>query len=500
VTALAELKELLGEVSDLQRAAGVLAWDQQTYMPEGGVESRSSQLSTLRRLAHEAFSSDRLGRRLEAAESEVTGWDPEEDDASIVRVTRRDHDLARRIPAELIARAAKAGAVGHSVWLRARALDDWNLFAPHLRVNVELNRRIAEAIGYAAHPYDALLERSEPEMTVTVLKRVFDELKSAAVPLLRRIAERDDAVDAAPLHGLFDADRQLAYAAEVARRIGYDLKRGRQDLAAHPFCVAFGPGDVRITTRVDGTYLPMCLFATIHEAGHGLYNHGIGVTLDRTPAWGGASPGVHESQSRLWENLVGRSLPFWRHFFPSLQRTFPKALGGVEVEAFHRAVNRVAPTLIRVEADEVTYNLHILMRFEMELALLEGSLSVDDVPEAWRAKVREYLGVEPGSDAEGPLQDVHWSGVSFGGFPSYTLGNLIGVQLLNRAREALPELDRQVEGGDFSGLLEWLRENVYRHGRKFTPGQLLRRVTDGELDARPWISYATDKFSAIYGL
>ena len=498
--ALSQLREILGEVGDLQRAGAVLAWDQQTYMPPGGVADRSSQMSTLRRLSHERFIADETGRILERAEAEVSSLDADSDDAALVRVTRRDYELARRIPPSLLAEATAAGSKAHPVWVEARSAGDWNLFAPHLAINVELNRRIADAVGYSDNPYDALLERSEPGMTVAVLRQLFDALKAAIVPLVRDIAGRGDGVDSSFLTRDYPADDQIDFVVDVIGRLGYDLRRGRQDLSAHPFCISFGPGDVRITTRVRQDYLPMCIFGSIHESGHAMYNQGVAPDLDRTPLWGGASPGVHESQSRLWENLVGRSRNFWRHFFPELARRFPEQLREVDAEHFYRAVNRVAPSLIRVEADEVTYNLHILLRFELELAMLEGSLAATDVPEAWNAKMREYLGVEPPNVSEGALQDIHWSGISFGGFPSYTIGNVIGAQLMVRLRDEIPDLDDQIAAGQFQALLGWLHENVYRHGRKHTPEELLRRVTGHGLSAEPWIAYARSKFGEIYGV
>jgi carboxypeptidase Taq len=337
-------------------------------------------------------------------------------------------------------------------------------------------------------------------MTHAQLTTLFADLKAFVLPLLREISQRTDAVDDACLHREFEPQKQLALALAITERFGYDLERGRMDLTAHPFCTGFGAGDVRITTRVYADFLSPCLFGTMHESGHAMYNQGIDLRLDRTPLWAGSSPGVHESQSRLWENLVGRSRSFWRWAFPQVQAIFPDALGEVDAEAFYRAVNKVQPSFIRVEADEVTYNLHILLRFELENDLLESRLPVADVPEAWREKMRAYIGVAPGDDAHGPLQDVHWTGVSFGGFPSYTLGNLIGAQLMRSARAELRGLDEEIERGDFSSLLIWLRENVYRHGRKFTPAELLRRVTGSELSAQPWIEYARIKFSEIYGL
>jgi carboxypeptidase Taq len=283
-------------------------------------------------------------------------------------------------------------------------------------------------------------------------------------------------------------------------RLGYDLERGRQDLSTHPFSIGFGPGDVRITTRVSKDFFNECLFGSIHESGHGMYNQGMAREIDRTPLWDGASPGVHESQSRLWENLVGRGRPFWRHFYPSLQKMFPEPLRGVDETDFHRAVNKAQPSFIRVEADEVTYNMHVLLRFELENQLLEGELKIEDVPEAWNARFKSYLGLDVPNDREGALQDIHWSFVSFGVFPGYTIGNLISAQLMEKIRVDIPDLDEQIERGEFASLLGWLRKNVHQHGRKFTPNELLERATGKPLTAEPWVAYVRDKFGALYGL
>jgi carboxypeptidase Taq len=390
--------------------------------------------------------------------------------------------------------------VARPVWEKARHDENFSLFAPYLEKNVELNRRIADALGYDDRPYDALLDRSEPGMKTTELEAIFEELKRAIVPLVADIARHEDAVDDRVLYRGFDPDLQVSYAFDVVKRLGYDMARGRQDISTHPFSTAFGPGDVRITTRVSRDFFNECLFGSIHESGHAMYNQGMGLDIDRTPLWGGASPGVHESQSRLWENLVGRSQAFWRHFYPSLRATFPEPLRDVDEEGFYRAVNRSYPSLIRVEADEVTYNMHVLLRFELENEMLEGTLKVKDLPEAWNARFKSYLGLDVPNDREGALQDIHWSSVSFGIFPGYTIGNLIGAQLMEKIRIDIPDLESQIEKGQFTPLLDWLRKNVHRHGRKFTPNEILERATGKPLTAGPWIAYVKQKFGALYGL
>ncbi len=496
--ALTRLKEILAEVADISRAVDVLVWDQETYMPAGGVRSRSLSLATLGHIAHDRFTSPEVGALL--SQLEERNFDYDSDEGALVRVTRRDYDLEVRIPSELVAEAARAASEAQAVWRRAREDGDWAAFAPHLARNVDINRRIADALGWEVCRYDALLGRFEPGMTRAQLELLFGELREAIVPLVRAIADRAHAVDDSPLYGEWDERAQVEFGVEVIKRFGFDFERGRQDYSAHPFSIGIASGDVRITTRVSRTFLGQGMFGTMHESGHGMYAQGHAPELEGTPLWGGASPGVHESQSRLWENLVGRSHPFWQHFLPVLQRFFPGKLDRVGVDGFYRAVNKVQPSLIRVEADEVTYNLHVLLRFELENDLLDDRLRAEDVPEAWNAKVREYLGIEVPNDRQGALQDIHWSGLSFATFPSYTIGNVIGAQLMERVREAIPDLDAQIGAGQFAALHGWLRDQLYRHGRKYTPNELLERITGRPLTPGPWIAYVRRKFGEIYQL
>jgi carboxypeptidase Taq len=495
-----ELLRILNEAADLNNAAAVLSWDQEVNLPPAGVESRAEQLATLSRLSHARLTSARVGDLLQSLEAEARDWDYDSDEASIVRVTRRDYDDYVKLPPSLVEEIARADAQARPVWLRARAESNWSLFADTMRRTVDLSARVAEALGYEKEPYDALIRRSEPGLDTAAMQGIFDDLRAAIVPLVREISERSDAVDDSILHRSFSGHDQLVFALAVVRELGYDLDRGRQDLSAHPFSTSFGWGDARITTRVSEDFLSPCLFGSIHESGHAMYTQGHSRSLDRTPAFEGASPGLHESQSRLWENLIGRSRPFWVHYLPKVQAAFPGVLDDADAESMYRAVNKVQPTYIRVEADEVTYNLHILLRFEIERDLLNGVLSVDDLPEAWGAKVGEYLGLAAPSDSDGPLQDIHWTFPSLGGFVGYTLGNVIGAQLMETIRGAIPDLDERVARGEFSELLLWLRENVYRHGRKFTPSELVERVTGKPIGAEAWIAYARRKFGEIYGL
>jgi carboxypeptidase Taq len=497
--ALARLREALGEVADLERAASVLHWDQETCMPPGGVEDRANQTATLSRLAHERFTSAEVARLLDAAAAEVAGLPEDSDDASLVRVTRRDLERRTRIPAELVAEMARAAAFAQPVWHEAKAVSDWTRFAPAMERTVELALRLTDALGYDERPYDALIETNEPGLTTSRVEALFAEIRTGIAPLIADIARNADRLDGALLDRPCDDRTQLVFARETIAHLGYDLERGRQDLSAHPFCTSFGPGDVRLTTRTGPRLGDSCLYSSIHEAGHAMYNQGIPRSLDRTPLWGGASSGVHESQSRLWENLVGRGRPFAEWLTPRLRVAFPDTLGDAEPEAFWRAMNRVRPSYIRVDADEVTYNLHILLRFNVETELLEGRLRVGDVPDAWAAQLQDLLGLDRPGDREGPLQDIHWTD-SIGDFIGYTLGNLIGAQLMDAAHRDLGDLDAAFAAGEFQPLLAWLRHHVHRHGRKLTPDELVEQATGSPIVAGPWLAYVRQKFTGLYGL
>ena len=495
---LSDLKTRLGEISDLDRAAALLGWDQQTYMPPGGAAARAEQLATLQKTAHTWFIADEIGALLEALRG--AGWDYDSDEASLVRVASRDYAKARKVPSELVAEFARTTALAYEAWVKARQASDFALFRPHLEKIVELNVRLAEALGYQERIYDPLLDQYEPEMKTAQVAAIFDSLKAELVPFVEAIAGRAGRVDRSVLYKTYDEQKQLEFGLGVIKDFGFDFTRGRQDKSVHPFTTAFSIRDVRLTTRVDTNYLPMALFGTLHECGHGLYEQGISPALERTSLDDGASLGIHESQSRMWENLVGRSREFWAHYFPRLQAVFPDQLAGVDAEGFYQAANYVEPSFIRVEADEVTYNLHIMVRFELENDMLEGKVKIVDLPEAWNAKMKTYLGVVPPDDAQGVLQDIHWSGGTIGYFPTYSLGNLVAVQLFDQAKADIPALPTQIAAGQFGDLLSWLRQNVHRHGRKYTPAELVKRVTGGDLTAANYVAYIKTKFSDIYGL
>jgi len=491
------LNDRLATISDVRSANSLLFWDRQTHMPKGGIASRAEQMATLSRLAHEMLVDGETGRLLDASGD----LDPCSEEGALVRRARREYERATKLPAELVAQITRATALAEPAWARARGESDWSVFAPHLEEILPLKKRAAEALGYEDHPYDALLDGYEPGAKKAWLEAMFGELKAGILPLLREVTEKgNDENRTAPLYGAFDEAKQERFGVEVVTRFGYDWERGRQDRTVHPFCISFGPGDVRITTRFDPGWLAPALFGTFHEAGHALYQQGVNPAYARTPLDGGASMGVHESQSRLWENLVGRSRAFWSYFYPRLRDTFPEALRGVDLETFYHAINVLAPSKIRVEADEATYNLHILLRFELEVALFEDELFVADLPAAWNAKMKEYVGVTPKNDAEGVLQDIHWADGLFGYFPTYTIGNVLSVQFFDEAVKAHPEIPAQIQQGEFAVLLGWLRENIHRHGSRYDPDQLVQKATGRPLDTAPYLSYLRNKFGELYEL
>lgn len=493
------LRRRLAEISDLSSAAAVLAWDQRTMMPPAGAPARAEQLATLTGLAHSLLASDEVGRLLDELAPWAETLDPEAEEAALVRVARRDYDKVRRVPPELRADMARAAALAMPVWEEARRRSDWELFRPHLATALDLRRRYVDCFQPAGEAYDVLLDDYEPGMTAAQVRAVFDRLKAGLLPLIAEIAARGEVVDDSFLRGPFPVEAQKRVGMAILRALGFDERCFRLDEAEHPFASGFSPDDIRLTTRYQEDSLSS-LFASLHELGHGLYEHGIDRRIARTPLGRAASYGVHESQSRLWENLVGRSRPFWQRFFPLLREAFPGPLAGVDAEGFYRAVNAVRPSLVRIHADEATYCLHIILRFELEQDLVEGRLTVAEVPEAWNAKVGEYLGLQVPDPAQGALQDAHWAGGQIGYFPSYALGTMMAAQIWERARADLPDLDAALAAGDVAPLRRWLREHVHRHGRRELPGELIERVTGSGLDPQPFLRYLRHKLGEIYGL
>ncbi len=494
-----ELKKKLAKIHDVHMARSILSWDQHTKMPPKAGDIRAEQLGTLDRIAHELFIDDDIGALLEELRPYEESHDYDSDEASLLRVTRREYAKATRVPSDLRAELTRAGAIALAAWVEARQKSDFAIFLPYLRRNVELQREYVACFPKAENDYDVLLDDFDEGMKTTEVRAVFDELKTELIPLIAEITERADAVDNSCLTGHFPVDKQRALALEVLEQLGYDHESWRLDPTVHPFAMSAATTDIRLTTRYDEGDMHS-LMAAIHEFGHGFYEAGIDPRLERTPLSQVTSMSLHESQSRMWENLVGRSLPFWKHFYPRLQAAYPGQFGDVELDEFYRAINKVEPSLIRIEADEATYNLHIILRFELEQEILDGSLDLADLPEAWNARMTEYMGVDVPDDAHGVLQDVHWSGGAIGYFPTYSLGNVISVQLWDQVRDAIPDLDQQLERGEFGELSSWLRENLHRNGRKFTSKETLERLVGGGIDSGPYLRYLKDKLGGIYGI
>lgn len=492
---LERLHTLVGEVMDLKHAADLIEWDERVYMPSESVTVHGEMSATLRRLAHEKFTSAEVGDAIAAAQREIAGAPADSAEARLVAVTARDYDKATRVPAEFVAEHAATVSAAQHIWAQARQDADFARFAPHLTKIIDLKRRYVSFFPPAEHPYDVLLDEYEPGLRTADVKRLFEQLRGRQVALIRQSATATPAP--APFLDAEYAEADLwAFAVDVISAFGFDWTRGRQDKSVHPFAMGIGSNDVRITTRwVPGQPLSL-LFGTMHEAGHALYEQGVSTAHHRTVLEGGASLGVHESQSRLWENLVGRSRAFWEYFFPMLQARCPAQLTGVGVDDFHRAVNRVQPSLIRVEADEATYNLHVMLRVEIEIALIEGTLGVADLPDAWNARMAEYLGLTPPDAAQGVLQDIHWSAGLFGYFATYTLGNVIAAQLWTRFGDVYPARDAAIARGDFQPLLAWLRRELHQHGRMFEPQELVERVTGAPISPEPYLQYLETKYLA----
>ena len=493
-----ELLRRLQEVSDLGKTMSLLAWDQQVMMPRGGGPLRAEQLATVGRIAHEKFTSAEVGRLLDELHDFGEQHEYDSFEASLIRVVSRDWDKARRVPSQLRADIARAGALANQVWIDARKNNDFASFLPVLRTNLDLRKRYIECFDVGDEPYDIVLDDFERDMKTAEVRRLFDYVKEHQAPLVKEVAARADELEEA--RGEFPIPLQQQFELEVARAFGFDDECWRLDPTVHPFASGTGTTDIRLTTRyfphnLDG------LFATMHEFGHGLYERQVDPTLERSPLARGVSLGMHESQSRMWENLVGRSLAFWRHFFPRLQQVFPGPLAGHDADRWYREVNAVQPSLIRVEADEATYNLHIILRFELEQAMLADDFPLEQLPEEWNRRIWEYLGIEVPDDTRGVLQDVHWSGGSIGYFPTYALGNLISAQIWEKVTADLPSLYDEFEQGEFGSLRDWLREHLHRHGRKFTPGETLERVVGTtQIDPEPYVRYLREKLADIYGI
>jgi carboxypeptidase Taq len=497
---LAEIKRRLREIGDLNASASVLTWDQATYMPQGGAAARGRQIAMLRRLAHERWVDPAIGKLLDDLQPYAESLASDTDDASLIRVARRDFERAIKVSSDYVARVNALGAASYDAWTRARPANDFAAMVPFLGQALDLAREYAGFFAPYNHIADPHIDAVEQGMTTVAVRALFSDLRTELVPIVRAIGEQP-LPDVSCLRGPFAEAPQFEFGLAAAECIGYDLTRGRLDKTHHPFCSKFGAGDVRITTRIRDNDIGEALFSTIHEAGHALYEQGVNSAFEGTPLNRGTSAGVHESQSRLWENVIGRSRAFWLHFYPALQQTFPHQLGGIPLETFYRAINKVERTLIRTDADEVTYNLHIMLRFELELNLLEGKLQVKDLAESWRARMQADLGIVPSDDRDGCLQDVHWYYGGIGGaFQSYTIGNVLSVQFYAAALAAHPDIPREIARGEFGTLHRWLRENVYRHGRKFPPQALIQRATGKPMSTAPYLAYLREKYGELYRL
>jgi len=497
----------LSEIQRINSAASLLSWDQETYMPAGGGEARAEQISTLQGIAHQKLISPEIEQLLatwvdpqtgESRESPGEAWD--EPTRSLLREVWRDYSRAKKLPSDFVMTLSRECSLAQQVWAEAKENRAFSQFLPNLRTVLSLKREEAEYLGYRDSPYNALLDVYEPGFTIAALRPLFAQIKGRLVPLLKKIQQSSVQIDDTILFHTFDQARQLEFGRMVLIAMGYDFERGRLDLSAHPFTTSFHPTDVRVTTRVHEHDLQSCLFSCIHEGGHGLYDQGLDPRYFGTPLGDSVSLGIHESQSRMWENCVGRSRAFWRFFYPMLQQTFHHQLRALDGEQFYAAINRVKPSLIRVEADELTYNLHVMLRFEIEQDLIEGRTKPEDLPGIWNQKMEQYLGIVPSNDAEGVLQDVHWSFGAFGYFPTYTLGNLYSVQFYEQAKLEIPHLEDEIAAGQLMLLQRWLGQKIHRWGRMFTPDHLAQRVTGKSLDPEPFLIYVEKKYGELYQL
>lgn len=496
-------QELLGrlqEIDDINMAVSVLNWDQTTYMPPGGAEARGRQIATLARIAQEKFVDPAIGRLLDELQPWAETLPADADEAAMVRVTRRDYDQATKVPPAFLGEFYGHIAQTYQAWTEARPANDFGKVRPLLEKTLDYSRRLADFFAPYEHIIDPLIDNADYGMKAATVSALFAELRRELVPIVQAITSQPEA-DASCLRLFYPEKEQEAFGIEVARALGYDFERGRLDKTHHPFTTKFSLGDVRITTRYDEHNFGDAFFSTVHEAGHAMYEQGIRMAFNGTPLGSGTSAGVHESQSRTWENIVGRSRAFWAHYYPKLQERFPAQLGSVTPDEFYRAVNKVEKSLVRVDADEVTYNLHVMLRFDFEMALLEGKLAVKDLPEAWNERFRQDFGILPPDDRLGCMQDVHWYGGTIGGsFQGYTLGNIMSALFYDHALKAHPEIPAEIEQGKFDVLHRWLVENIYQYGRKYTAAELVERISGGPVRIGPYIQYLKQKYGELYQL
>jgi carboxypeptidase Taq len=498
--AYGELIQRVKEHALLGSCASVLAWDERTYMPHDGSAHRAEQMALLARMTHEMLTAPRIGELLDEVKDHPQVKLKNSRHAANYREIRRSYDRAVKLPKELVEELARVTTRAQQAWQEARQASDFAAFRPWLEKIVYLKREQAKAIGYQAAPYDALLDEYEPGATTAEITKVFAELREELVPLIAAIAASKKKPPREVLEREYPVERQQVFGKEAAAAIGFDFNAGRLDVTTHPFCSGMGPGDVRITTRYNARHFNEALFGVLHESGHAIYEQGLDPEQFGTPVGSACSLGIHESQSRMWENQVGRSRPFWEHFYPKAQRAFPEALAKVSLDEFIFAINDVQPSFIRVEADEATYNMHIILRFELEQALISGDLPPADVPGVWNDKFKKSFNLTPADDKRGCLQDIHWSMGGIGYFPTYTLGNLYSAQFMEQARQDLGDLDGDFRKGEFGRLKGWLNEKIHRPGQQWRAGELCQRVTGKPLSHKPLLSYLRGKYAPLYGI
>lgn len=494
-----QLVDKLRVVSDLGSIQAVLSWDQATYMPPGGAAARGRQMAVLGQLSHQKATDPEIGQLLEDLQPYIADLPDDSDEARLVQVAQRTYERTTKIPNELIGKLIANGAAAYDAWTTARPENDFKRMIPLLETTLELSREVANCFPHD-HVADPLIDNADYGMSAESTRKLFAKLRAELVPLVQTVTAQEPADDSF-LKRSFPIDTQKALGEKIIRQYGYDFNRGRQDLTHHPFMTKFSLGDVRITTRFDEHEFGDGLFSTLHEAGHAMYEQGINMAYEGTPLANGTSAGVHESQSRLWENLVGRSRPFWEHYYPHVQEQFADALGDISLDQFYRGINKVSRSLIRVDADELTYNLHVMLRFDLELEMLEGNLAIRDLPDAWHARYKSDLGMRAPNDSDGVLQDVHWySGIIGGVFQGYTLGNIMSAAFFDQAVAAHPEINSEIGQGKFDTLHGWLRDNIYKYGSKYTAAELVQRVTGDDLSIEPYMRYLRGKFGELYEL
>lgn len=497
---LTEFNELIEEIRVIQSASQLSAWDMEINMPKAASEDRAWQMSMMSKICHEKLISKKTGDLLNELLEKSTLDTLNKTDKTHILEVKKEYDKAIKVPTKLVQELSETTAKAQLIWIEAKGKNNFSLFSPSLEKIISLKQKIADCIGYKNTSYDALLDDYEPGITASDLETLFNNLKKELIPLIQKIKESKTNLDASFIKQKYDKNKQLKICKDLLKYIGFDLERGHLAETTHPFTIGMGPNDVRLTTRTDENNLFFALGSTIHEGGHGIYEQGIGKELFKTFLYGGSSVGIHESQSRLYETIIGQGLSFWKFYFPILKNEFKDELKNISLESFYKGINKVEPSLIRVEADEVTYNIHIIIRFEIEKDLMENKIKVKDTPAIWNKKYTDYLGITPKNDSEGVLQDMHWSLGAIGYFPTYTIGNLSAAQIYNKIKKELPNIESEIEKGNFSTLKKWLRENIHKYGMLKKPKDLIREVTGEELKADYFINYIKNKYSQIYSL